>query len=145
MAVEELQAQVAGWLNTLFSGVEELSDGSFHVPNFGTSAIDVHVEEVFGGRHTRVRVDAYVLMEVPITTKLMKYIGERSNDFVFGHLAVIRDEEAETGTLVFRQTLLGDAIDEVELKLACQVTALTADNLDEDLIRNMGGRLYVDD
>ncbi len=145
LEVEELSLRLGTWLDGLFTDVERRDDGSFHIPHFGTAALDVYVEKVFGGRYTRVRVDATVLVDVDVNTKLLKYVGERSDDFVFGHLCVIRDDNGGSGRLVFRHTLLGDALDEVELALACQVTALTADDLDETLAEMFGGRLYVEE
>lgn len=143
MAASDLKTKVLEWLDDMFKGVELLDTGGILVPHFGSTALFVDVDDVFDGKYTRVRVDAPVLMDVPVTDELLAYIGMRSNSFLFGGFALMMEtDSARTGILSFRQTLLGDALDRVELEVATNLVALTADDLDDNLQRRFGGRRF---
>jgi hypothetical protein len=141
MAAVDIHPKVVEWLKEMFRGVDDRGDFIF-VPGFGSTALFIDIDDVFDGQHVRVQVDAPILMEVAINAELLQYIGYRSNDFAFGHLAIRRDDASNTGILVFRQTLLGDALDKIELEVAAHVVALTADRLDNDLQMRFGGQLF---
>lgn len=143
MPADDVRAKVHEWASQLFRGVELLDSGTIFVPGFGSTALFIEVDDVFEGRHLRVLVDAPVLVDVPLTDDLFQYIGAKSNDFVFGAFTVRMDYDgAQQGILCFRQTLLGDAIDKIELEVATKVVALTADDLDDNLKRRFGGRRF---
>lgn len=142
MPAADIQPKVLQWLREMFNGVEEQDGGSIFVPGFGSTALFVYVQDVFENQHVRVLIDAPILIGVPVTKDLYEYIGYRSNDFVFGSFALVHSQGEKTGILVFRQTLLADALDKVELELASQVVAITADDLDNDLTVRFGGRTF---
>jgi hypothetical protein len=142
MPANDVKPKVLEWLNSFYNGVEELESGALFVPGFGSTALFVWVEDVFDNEYVRVRIDAPVLIEVPVNSELLNYIGIKSNDFLFGGFALMQVEGERTAALVFRQTLLGDALDSVELELATKVVAITADQLDNDLQLRFGGRVF---
>lgn len=139
----DLTPKVSEWLNEMFHSVEHTDSGGFFVPHFGSTALFIGIDDVFDGRHTRVRIDAPILLDVPVNGELLQYIGYRSNDFLFGSFVLIREDQQQLGILAFRQTLLGDALDKIELEAACHVVAITADNVDNDLQLRFGGRLFA--
>ena len=145
MTANDLRPKVHQWLSEMFKGVEQRDSGVLFVPGFGSTALFVSVEDVFRDQHVLVRVDAPILLDVPVTNELLQYMGMKSNDFVFGSFTLLLDSDAaRTGILAFRQTLLGDALDKVELEVATTIVALTADELDDNLQRRFGGQRYYD-
>lgn len=143
MPASDLKPKVFQWLDSMFNSVQWTDSGTILVPGFGSTALFVSVQDVFNNQYVQVRVDAPILLDVPITSELLQYIGVKSSDYVFGSLALLTDSDAaQTAVLCFRQSLLGDALDQVELQVATQVVALTADDLDDNLKRRFGGRRF---
>ena len=142
MSAATMQPQIVEWLNELYEGTEVRDDYIF-VPSFGSTALFVYVDEWFEGERVRVLIQAPILMDVPITSELIYYIGVRSGDFAFGHLALLNDDrDSSMGTLVFEYMLLGDTLDKVELEAATAVVAVTADSLDDGLQSRFGGGVF---
>lgn len=141
---EELKITVELWLSEKFKGVEVREDGRIFVPRFGSTALFVSVKEAFKGKHVIVVLESPVLVDVPITRELLEYVGYKSGLYLFGHLATTgHNGVGTTGHLIFRHTLLGDSIDELQLVLTAGLVASTANRLDDDLqVRFGGSRFY---
>ena len=106
----------------------------------------------YGSAHVFVRVESFdedssvVVLESPvvqgakITPELYEYVATQSADQGFGHLALRPD--GKHATIIFTHTLLGDYLDDMELRVAAVAVAFTSDELDDTLVEKFGGSLY---
>jgi hypothetical protein len=86
---------------------------------------------------TVVQIRAPTNQDVPVDGRLTSFLAAENAKFVFGGFAL----EEESGTVVFRHTLLGDFLSRVELLTAIEAVTETADRYDDEIQRRFGGRL----
>ena len=103
-------------------------------------AVVAHPDE----KATLVVVSCSLLFEVPLTPELYKHIAIHADDWWFGHLFVVPNEETGLGTVVARHVLMGDYLDKDELIYAVKGVAGSADDLDDRLREQFGGKRYED-
>lgn len=140
---ESVRHSVGGWLRQRFGEVRTLDSFDFVLPQVGTSAIFVDVVEILAGRTTVVRVMAPLLVGVPASDELLRYIGHRSGDFVLGNLALIG--AGRQRTLVFSDALLAESLTEEELMATIEAVAAMAEELELDpAVLNTGGHRAED-
>lgn len=120
--------------------VEEDRDGDFTVRS-GSARCFIRVsprDEQFA----LVRVWALVASDVPASPEFFEFVARRSDSFYFGHLGVIEAEETKLLTLVMSHTLLGDFLDAEELMFAVVGVVSSADELDDQVVADFGGRKF---
>ena len=96
------------------------------------------------GEKVVVDLAAMVLAEVKVTPKLLEHIGERSAHFVLGNIALLHLPGQKDGIVIFRHAILGDYLDEDELMTSLAAVVTTADELDDEMKKQFGGRRAVD-
>ena len=84
------------------------------------------------------------LFEVPLTPELYKHVAIHADDWWFGHLFVVPNEETGLGTVVARHVLMGDYLDKDELLYAVKGVAGSGDDIDDRLKEQFGGKRYED-
>lgn len=130
--------KVQRFLADVFGTVTVDRDGDF-VLNNGSAVCFVSVRPL-GDENTMVRVYSLLLREVPVTPQLYEYLA--TNSFVFGAFGcAVADGKA---SINFGHTLLGDFLDPEELKLAVIMVAKTADEFDDQIKAQFGGKLFTE-
>jgi hypothetical protein len=118
---------------------------------FTDSSTQIHIRILDWGKNkdgeprSLVRISAPLLRGVTPSPQLYEYLARETPRFYFGSIAVWDDEE-EKGKLALTlgHTLLGDYLDEEELKAAMFGILGSADDLDDQLKQKFGGKRWVD-
>jgi len=118
---------------------------------FTDASTQIHIRVIDWGKtkdgepRTLVRVSAPILRDVAPSPALYEYIAREAPKLWFGNIAVWEDEENKGKlSLTLGHTLLGDYLDEEELK-ACLYNVLgSADEMDDPLQKRFGGKRWVD-
>ena len=95
-----------------------------------------------------VHVSSPLLRGLTLTPELYRWVATEGATYDIGcvQLYEINNEDgSQSGFLRFAYTLLGDYLDEDELGTALWTVLFTADNLDDELQAQFGGRRWVDD
>jgi hypothetical protein len=118
---------------------------------FSDSSTQVHVRVLDWGTtkegepRTVVRVSSPILRGVTPTPALYEYICREAPRVHFGSLAVWDDTEDQGKiTLSLGHTLLGDYLDEEELRAVLYGVLGLADELDDTLQKRFGGKRWTD-
>lgn len=102
---------------------------------------DVHVvvaPRAAPGGPVMVRVFAITNVGVTVAPELGLFLARLNFSLMFGRFAL----DAEHQSIWFDETLLGDHLDDEELRFAIQVVAQTADQWDDRLKHMFGGATY---
>ena len=134
----EVKDRVQRYLSEMLSRFDVDDKGRFSF-RFGSSRIFLSVLDLKNGDIV-VRIDSPVLLEVPLSPELYKYIALHSDDYIFGHLSL--SERNDLGLVMLSHTLLGDYLDAEELHSAVGAVAGTADSMDDELQEVFGGRRF---
>jgi hypothetical protein len=118
------------------------SDGDYSL-RAGSARVFVRVQAHPNGESTIVRVFTQAVSGVRLSPELYEFVATNTST-VFGTLSVFKNEDG-TGMLVMRETLLGDFIDEEELKYAVLGIAFSTDEIDQELAERFGGRTFHDE
>jgi hypothetical protein len=118
---------------------------------FTDSSTQVHIRVIDWGKskdgepRTLVRVSSPLLRGVKPTPALYEYLAREAPRLWFGNVAVWDDEEtAGMLSLTLGHTLLGDYLDEEELRAVMYSILGSADDLDDQLQKRFGGKRWVD-
>lgn len=118
---------------------------------FTESSTQVHIRIIDWGKskdgepRSLVRVSSPILRGVSPTPALFEYLAREAPRLWFGNIAVWDDEETPGMlSLTLGHTLLGDYLDEEELKAAMFGVLGSADDLDDVLQKRFGGKRWVD-
>jgi hypothetical protein len=98
-----------------------------------------------GEPRSLVRISAPRLRGVKPTPALYEYLAREAPQMWFGNIAVWDDTDTPgTVSLTLGHTLLGDFLDEEELKAAMFNVLGSADDLDDQLQNRFGGKRWAD-
>ena len=98
-----------------------------------------------GNQRTAVRVTAPILREVNPSPELFEWVARESAKTLMGHIVLVDSKEPPgTVELLMAHVLLGDFLDEAELKMALSTVGVGADTLDDELQEKFGGKRWVD-
>lgn len=89
---------------------------------------------------TVVRIFAITNLDVPVTADLTRWLLEKNLQFVFGGFALDSDQ----GAVWFNHNILGDFAHPEQLEATLAAVAQTADEYDDEIKKQFGGRLYVE-
>ena len=109
---------------------------------YGSACVFVSVKS-FDEDSSVVVVDSPLVTGAKASAELYEYIATEQGDYDFGHLRV--EVDGDTATIHFSHALLGDYLDDMELRVAAVAVAFTSDELDDQLVQQFGGKLYYDD
>jgi hypothetical protein len=119
--------------------------------SFTDVSTKVHIRIIDWGKNkdgepmTLVRVSAPILRGVAPTPALYEYLARESPSLWFGNIRVWDDEETKGMlSLTLGHTLLGDYLDEAELRVAVFQILNSADELDDQLQKRFGGKRWAD-
>ena len=123
------------------NGTVELRGDDMYI-KMGSTVGRVSVVD-WGDDDTLVKIGAPVLIDVPLTDELYKYVALHSNTRHFGALGLVEGDDGK-GLVHLTQTLYGDTVDEPELMFAVLLVTRTADELDDELRERFGGSRMMD-
>jgi len=141
VGVDEVRSKVQRILTEEFGSVQVDRDGDFSVRNQSAVAF-VRVSE--WAEQVVVHISAWMLSEVQLNAEVFEWVATEGS-YLFGHVHVLRDENPDTGTLMFSYTLLGDLLDKDELINAVSSVAIIANDLDDELQGRFGGRKFIEE
>ena len=87
---------------------------------------------------TVVRVFAITNLDVEVTSELTSFLLARNLDFVLGSFALDEDR----GAIWFNHNLIGEFLAPEELEATLAAVAETANQMDDEIKGQFGGRLY---
>jgi hypothetical protein len=138
--VDDVKAKVQRILQGNLGRVEIDSDGDFVVRN-ESAVVFVRVTEGFGDGGVVVRANCPMVADVPVTPELTMWVATEGQNFIIGSVSLDVRENG-LGWLHFRQTIIGDDLDESELMGTIIPVALTSNRLDNELRDRFGGTLF---
>ena len=123
------------------AGPVQIDDKGRYSLESGSTRTFVEVMPHPDGKVSLVMVTAVVLFEVPLTPELFRHVALHTDDWVFGHLFVTEGEDGK-GMVLMRHMLMGDYLDKDELMYVVFGITGVADDLDEKLKEQFGGKTY---
>lgn len=135
----EVKDRVQRMLVDLVGRVEVDSDGDFTFA-FESTRVFVSVEEWIEDLSV-VRVVSIPVWEVPGSPELFQFVATKS--FRFGSLFLFEREDG-TFNVNFSHQLIGDTLDPEELNHAVKAVTFTADQLDDEIKGQFGGKRWID-
>jgi len=118
---------------------------------FTDVSTQVHIRIIDWGKdkdgqpQTLVRISSPLLRGVQPTPALYEYLARESPSLWFGSIRVWDDEETKgMVSMTLGHTLLGDFLDEEELRVAVFRILNSADELDDELQKRFGGKRWSD-
>lgn len=142
---DAIAAKVQQMLVANFNGVTLTADGGFSL-RFGSARAFIRVVNTGDEPDalTFVGITIPTLIGVNAGTDLYEYVAYHSDDFRLGHLSVYRQKDDSVDLFVTHQ-ILGDYLDEEELRVAVSWVAASADRIDDELQTKFGGQRFHED
>lgn len=140
--VAATRAKVQQYLTRNFSEVTVDSDGDYSLRK-GSTRIFVSTRTHDDNDWTWVTLQVPLLLHVEETPAVFEYVALHSDDYIFGHLSATRS--GEDLSIFFTHSLLGDYLDEDELVRAVGGMLFVADEIDDELEKQFGGRRFHDE
>jgi type III secretion system-like peptide-binding chaperone len=141
--VASVRAKVQQYLTQNFNNITIDKDSNFSLRN-GSVRMFVNSWTRDTADWTAVSLEIPLLFEVKETPQVFEHIALHADDYVFGHLNVVRNDNGLR--IYLSHTLLGDYLDEPELVRAVSVMLGVADQIDDELKAQFGGtRFYEED
>jgi type III secretion system-like peptide-binding chaperone len=113
-------------------------DGSY-VIGYQSARVFVVPAWLQGGA-TVIRIFSITNLDVPVSGELATFLMTKNLDFVAGAFAL----DAAAGAVWFNHNLLGEYVMPEELQAAIVMVAETADEYDDQIKAQFGGRLYIE-
>jgi len=95
---------------------------------------------VWQEKRVMVNFSCILLREMAFHANLWKRIAELNRDFMFGKAAYYPEDKI----LTWEHFLLGDFLDKDEFTSACSLMVMTANELDDKLQQEFGGKKFTD-
>src|SRR5215470_15475099 len=114
-----------------------IADCSF-VLEEGSALVYVRTFPV-GEDRAAVEVFSYVLIDVQVTERLMRFLLAYNLRLVIGAFGLIVHDDGK-GEVLLTRTLLADSLDPAELYSTVSAIARIADKLDDEMVAKFGGK-----
>lgn len=146
ITVDEVRNKVQRILTEELGRVEIDRDGDFVVYHESTvTFIKVYAFNETDDADIIVRCECPMLVDVPLTPELYKWVATLGQAFQIGSCWLNPNDDEKSGWLYFRYAIVGNDLDPNELLGALYRTVFTADDLDDMLKREFGGKLFTED
>lgn len=140
--IEATRSKVEQYLTANFKDVDTAPADGYSLRR-GSARIFVTTMTHDDTDWTWVVLEAPLLSNVEETPDVFEYVALHSDDFIFGHLSVVRSSNGLD--IRFSHALLGDFLDEDELVKAVEGMLVIADKMDDELAEIFGGdRCHAD-
>jgi hypothetical protein len=130
------------YLHTLFGEVNVKTMDDTFVLQEGSTFVYVRTFPI-GEKKSSVEIFAYVVVDVPVTEQLMRYLLTYNLRLVLGAFG-LAGGEGDQGTVLLTHTILGDSMDREELYGSVSAIARVADDLDDQIVTAFGGQTALD-
>jgi hypothetical protein len=141
VTLSETRDRVASMLAKFVGRVELSADGDLSFP-YESTRVFVGVRP-WAENSAVVSVFAVTNVDLTPSPELYEFVALHTGDWVFGHLGLsVEDGKA---LVYFSHALLGDFLDEEELQTAVGAVAIAADEIDDKVKTQFGGRLPTED
>ena len=135
--LEIVREKIDRYLGEIVTSYEKGAD--FYRFRYETTAVIV-VPMLWAETHVMIRIAAMVLQDLDPQPKLWERIAQANNQYMVGKLCYWPDDRL----LTLEYYIFGDYLDREELATALKLIAITADELDEKLQAEFGGKRFVD-
>lgn len=129
-------------LHELFGEVDVRLSGDTFVLQEGSTFVYLRTFPI-GEKQAGVEVFSYVVIDVDVTEALMRYLLTSNLRLMFGGFGLAIDDDGK-GAVVLTHTILGSGMDRVELYASVSAIARVADNLDDQIVAQFGGKTALD-
>ena len=130
----EVQKVLVDWLGQ----IEVDREGVFSFP-IESTRVFIRIRDFRDS--TVISIEAPTNLDVPPTAELFRHVALHADEWLFGHLGC-REEDGNV-TILFSHRLLGDHLQPEELRSAVGAVAFTANQIDEGIKQQFGGRLFA--
>ncbi len=130
------------YLHALFGEVNVTQMGDTFALQEGSTFVYLRTFPI-GEKQAGVEVFSYVVVDVAVTEALMRYLLTYNLRLMFGGFGLAVDD-AGNGAVVLTHTILGNGMDRVELYASVSAIARVADNLDDQIVAQFGGKTALD-
>ena len=145
--VEESTQKVQRILVSKFNKVILLEDG-FAIER-GSTRVKIEVKDFGkdsdGNPDSLVHLWAPIGREIPATPEFFRWAATEAQGYRFGATIVYENEDKTQCSAVFAHSLLADFLDPGELENAIWMVAGTADDLDDKIHDQFGGKRWTDE
>ena len=144
LTIDQVKNKLQKMLIEINGGIEIDSDGDFKV-TYESANVFVRLFE-FGSDDDKsfgVRFFCPLVLKVPVTYELCLHIA--TEQFRFGCLDLILEENQTEGNIYFTHSVLGDDLDQSEVQNALYAVLFTSNKLDDDLQKTFGGEKFGGD
>lgn len=141
----DLRSKLLAWLSASYRDVQMEPNGWITIPDIGPSVIQIETSLVQGG-HLKAEVFAPLVLDVPLSTELFRYVAMEGGRFHFGVISLDAGEDGsdELALLQFSHSLLADNLQRDELLAVVWLVAATIVSHAPELQRRFGGVLYAE-
>jgi hypothetical protein len=140
--VSQIQNKVQSILRSELGSVRVDADGSISIP-YESTLVTIKVEQFAGNAdETVVDVMAVISFDTPSSAALYKWLNEKNMNLKFGTLYHL--ESKKNRIMVLQYSILGDYLDPAELLNAVRAVVLVADIIDDEVVKEFGGRRFSD-
>ena len=145
--VEESTQKVQRILVSKFNKVILLEDG-FAIER-GSTRVKIEIKDFGkdsdGNPDSLVHLWAPIGREIPATPEFFRWAATEAQGYRFGATIVYENEDKTQCSAVFAHSLLADFLDPGELENAIWMVAGTADDLDDKIHDQFGGKRWTDE
>ncbi len=141
MSLADVKEKVQRTLAREFGTISVDSDGDYWV-TAGSARVYVSVREWV--ERTIVDVFAQTNFGLTPSPELYEWVAKHSSSYRFGHVSLV-DLGDGSARIDFRHMLLGDFLDPEELLVAVRAVGFTADEIDDEIKDQFGGRRFYDE
>ena len=139
-AVQRTRTKLEKLLTEAAGGIQTDSRGLFTFP-FESTRVFLGVAPL-ADKYSVIDIHAVTNFEVPASDNLRRFLLEANSKTAFGHVEVA--EKDGKALVVFAHRIMGDFLQEDELRSALSCVALTADKLDDEIQQRFGGKRFKD-
>jgi hypothetical protein len=141
----DLRRRVQEWLQGSYRDIRVEDNGWITIPDIGPSAL--HIEtSLIEGNHLKIEVFTPLLLDVPPTADLFRFVAVEGARFHFGTMSLDAgdegDEEDSGALLQFSHSLIADSLDRDTLFAVLWLVAATVIERSGELQQRFGGILY---
>lgn len=142
MTVDEVRAKVQRLITEILGSVEIDADGDFVIRYESTRGYVMVTD--WGDGDTLVKLEALLALEVPESPELFEWLAKSAGSFYFGKPEYLASEDGDKNVLLFSHVLYGNTLDREELEHAIFGVMKTANDLDDEVVQQFGGRRAID-
>ena len=140
-AHKAVHEKARGLLKNLFGEINvKEADGTFMLQE-GSTLVYISTFPI-GEKKAGVEVFSYVVIDVPVTEALMRYLLTYNLKLILGGFGLSIGPDGKASVLL-SHTILGDTMDKDELYASVSAVAGVANNVDDYIVATFGGKTAV--